>query len=640
MTLRGFETNNNSETSGGKSNFVVRDKVFFNLKKMDELAREERRRKYIQWQLMKLDLPDMLWKDGYPSRDMYCYHLAVYITLNFADRINQVVDWFIAQYRFLDRPLISFPELFALMDRKRGHDQEMEEGKEAKRMKKEPEELEAIIRSKIPLFDFQKQAVHRMVEQRGTCLCYATGNGKSLVAVTATQQLLIDNPYLQIVVIAPLSLLSNFQLSLERYGVARDHPAYEYFTYEGFAIAYKKDQDMLVNKVVVFDEVHHIRTDVHTSLKQKHKSYTARINKKPEEDRTDTERLYVSKSKAIKEALKEVAKKNNTDPIEYVKEKTGVNIMCIAPRSLLAINAVRESFKVICLTATPFFNSSYDLVPLICMMRGETVYTRRYFSYMVANRTEFVNKCRGLFLFKDVEKNDRDFPQVTTHKIDLMMSPEYYQEYHEIENEIESKTRQFNLDKPWVFLSGLRRALMSLQDAVKPKYALEIAAQGYKTIIFSVFKSQGIHLVAKGLEQMKIPYVEITGDISEELRETYVQRFNGGEDVKDEVNVVLITAAGGEGLDFRGVRKMVCLEMEWNEAQLKQAMGRAPRRKSHHHLEAHQRVVDIYLLCLVKPLQRNADDHISESADQMLRRHTQKKLKEIEPVERLLRSIQ
>jgi len=95
-----------------------------------------------------------------------------------------------------------------------------------------------------------------------------------------------------------------------------------------------------------------------------------------------------------------------------------------------------------------------------------------------------------------------------------------------------------------------------------------------------------------------------------------------------------------KGIDLRGVRKIVCLECEWNQAQLKQAIGRGPRRKSHHHLQESERIVDVYLLCLIKPSRehRKSDDFIEESADQMLRRHTMKKLRDIEPVEKLLRN--
>lgn len=54
--------------------------------------------------------------------------------------------------------------------------------------------------------------------------------------------------------------------------------------------------------------------------------------------------------------------------------------------------------------------------------------------------------------------------------------------------------------------------------------------------------------MAEGLKAKGISYVEITGDISEDVRDTYVERFNSTkEESVDSVDVILITAAGGEG---------------------------------------------------------------------------------------------
>jgi hypothetical protein len=44
-------------------------------------------------------------------------------------------------------------------------------------------------------------------------------------------------------------------------------------------------------------------------------------------------------------------------------------------------------------------------------------------------------------------------------------------------------------------MNGLRRATLTLKDAVKPKFALDIVLQGEPTIVFSVFKSQGMNVM-------------------------------------------------------------------------------------------------------------------------------------------------
>lgn len=184
-------------------------------------------------------------------------------------------------------------------------------------------------------------------------------------------------------------------------------------------------------------------------------------------------------------------------------------------------------------------------------------------------------------------------------------------------------------------MNGLRRATNALEDAVKPKYALEIILRNEPTIIFSVFKSQGIRTVAKYLDELKWEYGEITGDVKPNVRRQLVKKFND-----NQLKTILLTAAGGEGLDFIGVRHIVCLECEWNYAQIQQVIGRGPRRHSHSHLPPEERLVNVHLLCLTKPpnSQLLQHDHIHESADQMLRRMAKQKLKDIAPIKRLLRS--
>ena len=225
---------------------------------------------------------------------------------------------------------------------------------------------------------------------------------------------------------------------------------------------------------------------------------------------------------------------------------------------------------------------------------------------------------------------------------------------------------------------------MALEDAVKPKYALDIILKNEPTIIFSVFKSQGIRTVAKYLDEIGWKYGEITGDVKPNIRRQLVKQFNdtslgqissssfdvsrsssfdgsrspssssssfdvsrssssktSPESISKPLNTILLTAAGGEGLDFIGVRHIICLECEWNYAQIEQVIGRGPRRHSHAHLPPEERLVNVHLLCLVKPPrdQLHSNDHIFESADQMLRRMAKQKLKEIAPIKRLLKRI-
>jgi superfamily II DNA/RNA helicase len=79
-------------------------------------------------------------------------------------------------------------------------------------------------------------------------------------------------------------------------------------------------------------------------------------------------------------------------------------------------------------------------------------------------------------------------------------------------------------------------------------------------------------------------------------REEIVKEYNA-----NKIKVLLISKAGGEGLDLKETRNIIIMEPSWNEATHKQVIGRAIRYKSHETLPKEKRRVDVYRLYLIKP---------------------------------------
>ena len=88
------------------------------------------------------------------------------------------------------------------------------------------------------------------------------------------------------------------------------------------------------------------------------------------------------------------------------------------------------------------------------------------------------------------------------------------------------------------------------------------------------------------LDKKHIPYATFTGKMKKKEREQAVNDFNQGK-----LKALLVSSAGGEGLDLKGTRQVQVLEPHWNEEKLKQVIGRAIRRGSHSHLPKGQRNV-------------------------------------------------
>jgi hypothetical protein len=63
----------------------------------------------------------------------------------------------------------------------------------------------------------------------------------------------------------------------------------------------------------------------------------------------------------------------------------------------------------------------------------------------------------------------------------------------------------------------------------------------------------------------------------------------------------MITQAGAEGLDIKGIREVHILEEYWNKTRKIQVIGRAVRYKSHIMLPPEERTVDIYEYIAVPP---------------------------------------
>lgn len=92
----------------------------------------------------------------------------------------------------------------------------------------------------------------------------------------------------------------------------------------------------------------------------------------------------------------------------------------------------------------------------------------------------------------------------------------------------------------------------------------------------------------KLLEENAVPYGVFTGKQTPVERKEVVDAYNAGK-----LKALLVSSAGGEGLDLAGTRQVQVLEPHWNEEKLRQVIGRAVRHGSHAHLPEDQRTVAV-----------------------------------------------
>jgi len=436
-----------------------------------------------------------------------------------------------------------------------------------------------IDRSKLKLKGIQTKVVNHMNNHRSLLVVHGTGCGKTLTAITTSQCYLDRYPNRGVVFVGPTSLIANFKKEMKNYGV-KNPEKYELYSYDAVLNKTKKNRPLrLHNKMLIVDEVHNLRN---------------------------------------------------------IKSKKTIEIMRIA----------FESQKCLLLTATPFVNYIQDFMPLINMLHGRMVigtpkqFINNEVEHTITNNDithENLETIRTLLRGKihhvECTTESSDFPKRIEHTMDIPMSEEYYDRYQRLILGDDVFGMLFR--NPQRFLNGYRRAVNIAGGeyfSQKIQAAAPIIRRG-KTVIYTNWIQYGVEPITIVLENENISYRTFSGNVSKRERETMIKQFNN-----NEFNTLIITKAGGEGLDLKGVKSIIVMEPPWNDAGLQQVVGRAIRYKSHAHLPPRERKVDVYFMRLVRPEGRSASRSVM-SGDIRLYELIKEKRDKNDKIKRILRQV-
>ena len=123
------------------------------------------------------------------------------------------------------------------------------------------------------------------------------------------------------------------------------------------------------------------------------------------------------------------------------------------------------------------------------------------------------------------------------------------------------------------------------------------------TIIYSFFVENGVNVIHKclknaGIDEKKM--MKVTSQVSAAKRKDWMKKFNSGQ-----IDVVLISKSGSEGINFSGARNVIIASPDWNMANVQQAVGRATR------LTSKVKTVKVFIMLAVDDvLERSTDEHI------------------------------
>lgn len=306
-----------------------------------------------------------------------------------------------------------------------------------------------------------------------------------------------------------------------------------------------------------------------------------------------------------------------------------------------------KSDKALLLTGSPFYNHPSDIASLVNLVADTKPFPDR--------RTEFeheyimekpipagiIGKIKGITdgVKPEIKKwkkeqlrgilnrwvdyhpgSDEEFPEVSKEEHIVPMTPKQLEVYdtviskappwvaHKIKAKLppnKQESKQLN-----AYLTGARQVSNTTAPYInegepempKIQKAFEELKRHFennskaKAVVYSNFLDAGIKPYKQLLEKENIAHGQFTGEMKKKEKDQLVRDYNEGK-----IKTLLISSAGGEGLDLKGTRLIQMLEPHWNDEKLKQVEGRGIRYKSHEGLPPEERKVVLQRYYAVRP---------------------------------------
>jgi SNF2 family DNA or RNA helicase len=326
--------------------------------------------------------------------------------------------------------------------------------------------------------------------------------------------------------------------------------------------------------------------------------------------------------------------------------------------------------KRLLLTGTPIYNHPADIAKLINVASGHKILPEQQPEFeqeYISRKTvfpSFVHRLLGVSPGQELSVKNRDylraifhkmidyhggsaagFPEVRDETVRVPMDPDQQKVYRALMKDLPWHLRmkvraglppnKKELDKLIPFLSGARMISNSSEGFTpegkgrSPK--IEQAARflqerikedpTYKALVYSNYLGSGVNPYKRILDEARIPYGEFTGEINDKVRNQLVKDYN-----ENRLKALLVSSAGGEGLDLKGTRLVQLLEPHFNNEKIKQVIGRAARYRSHEGLPEDKRnvLVQHYLSSLTPGMldklrgktRTSTDEYLQNLSDQ------------------------
>jgi SNF2 family DNA or RNA helicase len=445
------------------------------------------------------------------------------------------------------------------------------------------------IKGSIQLQPHQERFVEKARQSSGLIANHGLGSGKTLSSLAVAEE-----RGGKTLVVAPASLIPNYHKEISKFVTPDRRKDYEVISYAALR-ARPEEYAALRPKTLILDEIHRARNAGKT-----------------------------------REAVK------------LVRRSAG---KAIGLTGSLAANELADAPRLVSLVAgTPVMSTEE-------FKRQHIKRTKRYgkgLKYFLSPATEETTVVRLPELHKKLgpyvdrftgsEEYRQHTPTVADEVVPVTMTKQQQRLYKALLREnpgLASKVKKnlppsrSDLRRMGAFMTGLRMVsnspaafdvTMSAEDSPKANAVADRVLEALKNnpdhraVVYSNFVDSGIMPVKDRLEAQGVRTLQFTGGEPKKVRSEAVRAYNAGE-----VPVLLLSPAGGEGLDLRGTRAVHLMEDHWNPERAAQAIGRAARYKSHSHLPEGDRNVLVHRYHAVpektlaqRLLRRNRDSSADE----------------------------
>lgn len=433
----------------------------------------------------------------------------------------------------------------------------------------------------------------------GLLLYFKVGSGKTLASIAAVENLArAEKKRRQVLVIGPASLKENYMKELRNAGVNPDR--YEFMSFQKLHYDANQIRKKMLSRNPNTDPVL-IRRKMNEMLNKMGQYMYKRVNG-----------ITFSRGKVLV-----------VDEVQNVKNPLGEYLTSL-------MEVARTAHKRLLLTGTPVVNYPSDMgsyLGLIDPAKNETLTVKKqvfkggmwqdapafeatFGRLATIRRAELdaMMRCTTLFYEPSAEIQRMHYPTKTEHWVDVPLTNQQVRRHFEIAAEMQTPR---NIDIHNSALEDQRSTKMFINaarqinniwgiyhpkiDVIVDAIINEVKNNNGKCIFYDFYK-ESWKLVMKMLQEKEPAIIRVgafTGDTSDLERSSIIHNYN-----TDQINVLLLSAAGGEGLDLKNTTQMHVLQPWWNEEKINQVIGRAVRYKSH---TGPRRHVDVFRYCAVFP---------------------------------------